>query len=235
MRATRGASAIVRGIRGTVDLDYELQMARTNRHWTPAIDTVFLAPSHAVRPHQFDTRPRYRDASAARCRDWFPRLSKPPIAERRTHTKDSARMTTDTMRLADRMQHIGMSPTMKGTMEAERLRRQGMDVVDLGAGEPDFPTPAARDGRRARRARSAASRSTRRTWASPNCARRWAAGIAGLRRRLRARRGRSSRPAASRRCFTRRSRCSAPATKSSRTRLAGRRSSSRSSWPARRP
>jgi aspartate aminotransferase len=35
-----------------------------------------------------------------------------------------------------------MSPTMKGTMEAERLKREGADVVDLGAGEPDFPTPA---------------------------------------------------------------------------------------------
>lgn len=51
-------------------------------------------------------------------------------------------MTTDTIRLAERMQHIGMSPTMKGTVEAERLRRLGKDVVDLGAGEPDFPTPA---------------------------------------------------------------------------------------------
>ncbi|MDQ3069932.1 MAG: pyridoxal phosphate-dependent aminotransferase [Acidobacteriota bacterium] len=44
--------------------------------------------------------------------------------------------------LSDRMQHVGMSPTMKGTMEAEKLRRQGIAVVDLGAGEPDFPTPA---------------------------------------------------------------------------------------------
>jgi len=51
-------------------------------------------------------------------------------------------MSTDTIRLADRMRHIGLSPTMKGTIEAERLRRQGVDVVDLGAGEPDFPTPA---------------------------------------------------------------------------------------------
>jgi aspartate aminotransferase len=50
-------------------------------------------------------------------------------------------MSRDPLRLADRMQHIGMSPTMKGTVEAERLRRQGIDVVDLGAGEPDFPTP----------------------------------------------------------------------------------------------
>jgi aspartate aminotransferase len=50
-------------------------------------------------------------------------------------------MTEDTISLADRMRQIGMSPTMKGTMEAERLRRLGVDVVDLGAGEPDFPTP----------------------------------------------------------------------------------------------
>ena len=40
------------------------------------------------------------------------------------------------------MQNLGMSPTMKGTMEADRLRRQGVKVIDLGAGEPDFPTPA---------------------------------------------------------------------------------------------
>ncbi|MCC7104910.1 MAG: pyridoxal phosphate-dependent aminotransferase [Chloroflexi bacterium] len=30
---------------------------------------------------------------------------------------------------------------MRVTAEADRLRRQGVDVVDLGAGEPDFPTP----------------------------------------------------------------------------------------------
>ncbi|MBA3949534.1 MAG: aminotransferase class I/II-fold pyridoxal phosphate-dependent enzyme, partial [Acidobacteria bacterium] len=44
--------------------------------------------------------------------------------------------------LSERMKQVGMSPTMKGTMEAEKLRRQGIEVVDLGAGEPDFPTPA---------------------------------------------------------------------------------------------
>jgi aspartate aminotransferase len=51
-------------------------------------------------------------------------------------------MTQSAARMADRMQRIGMSPTMKGTIAAERLRREGVDVVDLGAGEPDFPTPA---------------------------------------------------------------------------------------------
>jgi aspartate aminotransferase len=50
-------------------------------------------------------------------------------------------MSTDTIRLAERTRHIALSPTMKGTIEAEKLRRQGVDVVDLGAGEPDFPTP----------------------------------------------------------------------------------------------
>jgi len=51
-------------------------------------------------------------------------------------------MTVTTNPLAERMQHVGLSPTMKGTIEAERLRRQGVSVIDLGAGEPDFPTPA---------------------------------------------------------------------------------------------
>ena len=51
-------------------------------------------------------------------------------------------MSVETIRLAERMQHIGMSPTLKGTMAAEKLKRQGIALVDLGAGEPDFPTPA---------------------------------------------------------------------------------------------
>lgn len=51
-------------------------------------------------------------------------------------------MTVNANRLAARMQHVAMSPTMKGTAAAEKLRREGVDVIDLGAGEPDFPTPA---------------------------------------------------------------------------------------------
>jgi aspartate aminotransferase len=45
------------------------------------------------------------------------------------------------MNFAARMGQIAPSPTLKVTAEADRLRRQGVDVVDLGAGEPDFPTP----------------------------------------------------------------------------------------------
>ncbi len=47
----------------------------------------------------------------------------------------------DAGRLAARMQHVAMSPTMKGTAVAEKMRREGINVIDLGAGEPDFPTP----------------------------------------------------------------------------------------------
>ena len=43
--------------------------------------------------------------------------------------------------LAARTTRISSSPTMKGLIAAERLRAAGVDVVDLSAGEPDFPTP----------------------------------------------------------------------------------------------
>jgi len=43
--------------------------------------------------------------------------------------------------IADRIASISVSSTMKVAADAERLRSQGVDVVDFGAGEPDFPTP----------------------------------------------------------------------------------------------
>lgn len=45
------------------------------------------------------------------------------------------------MIFARRMSRVTASPTLKVSAEADRLRRQGVDVVDLGAGEPDFGTP----------------------------------------------------------------------------------------------
>ncbi|MFN2445684.1 MAG: pyridoxal phosphate-dependent aminotransferase [Vicinamibacterales bacterium] len=45
------------------------------------------------------------------------------------------------MTFATRMGRVASSATLKVTAEADRLRRQGIDIVDLGAGEPDFPTP----------------------------------------------------------------------------------------------
>jgi aspartate aminotransferase len=43
--------------------------------------------------------------------------------------------------IADRISTISVSSTMKVSADAEKLRSQGVDVVDFGAGEPDFPTP----------------------------------------------------------------------------------------------
>jgi len=45
------------------------------------------------------------------------------------------------MRIAERLKGISASPTMAVMQEAQRLRSQGIDVIDLGPGEPDFPTP----------------------------------------------------------------------------------------------
>src|SRR5688500_13265134 len=45
------------------------------------------------------------------------------------------------MEFAQRMSRVVASPTLRVSAEADRLRRHGVDVVDLGAGEPDFPTP----------------------------------------------------------------------------------------------
>jgi aspartate aminotransferase len=46
-----------------------------------------------------------------------------------------------TAEIADRISTISVSSTLKVSADADRLRREGVDVVDFGAGEPDFPTP----------------------------------------------------------------------------------------------
>src|SRR3954449_12453458 len=46
-----------------------------------------------------------------------------------------------TAEIAERISSISVSSTLKVSADADRLRREGKDVVDFGAGEPDFPTP----------------------------------------------------------------------------------------------
>lgn len=46
-----------------------------------------------------------------------------------------------TLDLAERISLITVSSTMKVAADADKMRREGIDVVDFGAGEPDFPTP----------------------------------------------------------------------------------------------
>src|SRR5690349_11907867 len=43
--------------------------------------------------------------------------------------------------LTERVNRISVSPTMAVLQEAEKYKARGVDVVDFGPGEPDFPTP----------------------------------------------------------------------------------------------
>jgi aspartate aminotransferase len=45
------------------------------------------------------------------------------------------------MKIAQRVTQITPSATMAVKRAADELKRQGMSVIDLGPGEPDFPTP----------------------------------------------------------------------------------------------
>ena len=47
-----------------------------------------------------------------------------------------------TLSLSRRVQRVKPSPTLAVTARAARLRAEGKDVIGLGAGEPDFDTPA---------------------------------------------------------------------------------------------
>lgn len=46
------------------------------------------------------------------------------------------------MRLSERVVRIGESATLRASRRALELRAQGVDVIDFGAGEPDFATPS---------------------------------------------------------------------------------------------
>jgi aspartate aminotransferase len=50
-------------------------------------------------------------------------------------------MQVVTNAIAERISSISESSTMKVAADATKLRAEGVDVVDFGAGEPDFPTP----------------------------------------------------------------------------------------------
>src|SRR5512140_1141370 len=43
--------------------------------------------------------------------------------------------------LTKRVNRIGLSTTLRISAAAKALRADGVDVVDLSIGEPDFPTP----------------------------------------------------------------------------------------------
>lgn len=40
----KGAQVLIRGLRAVSDFEYEMQMAQTNKHLYPQLDTIFLVP-----------------------------------------------------------------------------------------------------------------------------------------------------------------------------------------------
>ena len=141
----RGAArtVILRGIRAISDYEYELQMALMNRRLRPDIETVFLMASEA---HSFISSRlvkeviragrQYLGAGAA--------AGGSPAAGSGSGklSRGTSEMLVETnQEIAERISSISVSSTMKVAADAEKLRREGVDVVDFGAGEPDFPTP----------------------------------------------------------------------------------------------
>ena len=45
------------------------------------------------------------------------------------------------MSISERATKIGASPTLKISARAKAMKAEGLDVIDLSVGEPDFPTP----------------------------------------------------------------------------------------------
>ena len=43
--------------------------------------------------------------------------------------------------LSDRIAKVGASETLRIMAKAKELRAEGFDVINMGVGEPDFPTP----------------------------------------------------------------------------------------------
>jgi aspartate aminotransferase len=46
------------------------------------------------------------------------------------------------MKLSDRIQNVSASPTIAITAKANQMKKEGIDIVSFGAGEPDFDTPS---------------------------------------------------------------------------------------------
>ena len=135
--------------------------------------------------------------------------------------------------LAQRTARMSASPTHEGGGRGRQAAAaQGVDVVDFGAGEPDFPTRRSTSRRPRTRRSTPTSRSTRPTAGTDELKQAIAARYKHrLRRRVHAGRGHRHRRRQAGALQRRAGAVRRRATRSSRTRPAGRRSPSRSSWP----
>jgi pantetheine-phosphate adenylyltransferase len=82
----RQATAIVRGLRGVADFEYERQMALMNRHLSPQIETVFMMPP-AEWSHLSSTLVKEVSALGGSVAGLVP----PAVAERFSRKRDAGR------------------------------------------------------------------------------------------------------------------------------------------------
>ncbi len=149
------ANAVLRGIRAISDYEFELQMALMNRKMEPRVETVFMMPaeqysylsSRIVREiaklggplnglvPSDGGRPAPRKNRTLPDRCLTQRISYKGQAMTAVGTQLSSFLT-------NRIQRIEVSATMAVAGEAEKLRATGVDLVDFGAGEPHYDTPA---------------------------------------------------------------------------------------------
>ena len=140
--ARRNANLILRGIRAISDYELELQMALMNRRLRPETETVFLMAGEALFVYQFAPGEGSDLAGRQRLRAGADAGGRPVAEEDVSEEGTASKLAMQaTLEIAERISTISVSSTMKVAADADKLRREGVDVVDFGAGEPDFPTP----------------------------------------------------------------------------------------------
>ena len=147
------AHAVLRGIRALSDYEYELQMALMNRKLQPDLETVFMMPAEQIflcqlapgargrAPRWLRRRTRAGDGGATPERSWILPLSFRTTEERRRENDERSNAASHRSEIDRSINRIEPSATMAVVAEADKLRQQGIDVVDFGAGEPHFSTP----------------------------------------------------------------------------------------------
>ena len=142
--AAHSATVLLRGIRAISDYEFELQMAfdespaqSWHRNYFHDGQRSLFVYQFAAGERSLQPGRRYRRFGASSGRSPSPPAAFPHPEERDI----AASMQSVANPIAERISSISVSSTMKVSADAEKLRASGVDVVDFGAGEPDFPTP----------------------------------------------------------------------------------------------
>ena len=64
-----------------------------------------------------------------------------PKTKRKSKRTAAPGPTGGTMTYENTANQIGTSPTLKISAKAKAMKAEGIDIIDLSVGEPDFPTP----------------------------------------------------------------------------------------------